>query len=263
MDHLQLLHEISRLRDSNRITLQEESALRGMADSAQSVSVAVLSVFYDFMYTMRHTFSLKTGKFPFNSSCLAGKRPVFLDIEPVAGVPPNAPFAQCYQWYVSSVMEAEFNANPSLASQRLLVIFDNLGSTELQWFLWLLGLPNSVIMLHYDDYHSLLSSSEELREALAARMDRMFIFRHISARSAEWCSNCIGLRSIVRRSTTTRASQSWTDLLFPSRDVHEQEVEEAWFKKEDIQRLGDMGIVYCSEGAVFRNGSSFGLFQFR
>lgn len=263
MDHFALLNEIVRMREDDRITPHEESMLRSMADSAQSVSVDVLSVFHDFMYRMRRAFSRKAGRFPFNSSRLTEHRPVFVDLGLVSGVQPNAPFAQCYQWYTSSVMEAEFQANPNLANQRLLVIFDNLGGTELRWFSWMIDMPNSVMLFHYDDYYSQLSSSEDVREALAARMERVFFFRHINTRSAEWCSNFIGMRSIMRRSTTTRASQSWTDLLFPARDIHEQEVEEAWFKKEDIQRLGNAGIVYCSEGAVFRNGHNFSQFQFR
>ena len=263
IDHFGLLNEITALRNNNRISPDEEIILHRTADSAQSVSVSVLSIFYDFMYKMRFSFSPKPSKFPFNCTKLTEKKCVYLHIDTLTGVHSNVPFAQCYQWYLSKTIEAEFLANASLPNQYLLIVVDNLNGTILRWFTWMLEMQSSVSLLIYNDYYSLLTDSNDLRESLAGRMDRVFFFAHINSASAEWCSKFIGERTVLKRSKITPAPSTFTDLIFPRPTIAESESEEAWYKKEEIQRLGNAGIVYCKDDFIFKKRNNFCQFQFR
>lgn len=263
IDHMGLLNEIDLLRTNNRITAQEEVAMRNSIESAQAVSVTVLSIFYDFMYKMRFSFSAKPLKFPFNCSKIINKMCIYMQIENVSGLQNNAPYAQCYQWYLSKVIESEFQANSLLPSQKILLIIDNLSGNQLRWFSWMCDLQNTILLMNYDDYYSLLTDYNDLRESFAGKMDRVFMFSHINSNSAEWCSRFIGVHSVIKRSTTKHPPKNWVEVFIsPAPDVTETEVDEAWFKKEDIQRLGNAGIVYCKD-MVFRNGNNFCKFQFK
>ena len=124
-------------------------------------------------------------------------------------------------------------------------------------------LQNSVLLFNYSDFYSLLTDSNDLRENITGRMDRIYFFSHINSFSAEWCSRFIGVHSVTKKSKTIRAAETWSDIFFPKPDITETEMDEPWYKKEEIQRLGNAGIVYCKDDFKFRSGNNFCQFQFQ
>jgi len=257
VDHWGLLNELQSLKDNDRITNQEEIEFRNKAESAQAVSVSVLSVFYDFMHKMQYVSASKPLQYPFNCRKIKNTECLFLQVDNTSsGVSNNAPFAQCFQWYLSKIVETEFQCDIELQNQRILLIVDNLSGLQLRWFSWLFDSPNCVLLFNYDDYYSMLTDSSDLRENFAGRMDRIFFFSHINTSSAEWCSRFIGAHTVKKIGTITQAPRRLTDVIFPVQNITENEVEEAWFKKEEIQRLGNGGIVYCKSDNIFKDRSN-------
>jgi len=260
-DHTTLIEEIRRLGQEGRLNASECSRLITSAEAARSVSIAVLSVFYDVMYQLRNPLSAKTGAFPFNFGKLADQRCVFVSVGNSGGFQQQN--LQCYQWYLSKILEQEYRTKQTLHRQNILLIVENLNSTNLRWFSWVEEISNCQILISYQDFYSLLSDAPDVRERLISKVERIYLFSHMNVTSAEWCSRFIGEHMVTRYTQTTRGATNLSEILFPITDVSQTEETEAWYKKEEIQRLGNAGIVYCRSENVFRGGRNFCQFSFR
>ncbi|MDR0918197.1 MAG: hypothetical protein LBM93_02955 [Oscillospiraceae bacterium] len=284
INHMGLIQEITRLCEQNIITEQEKTQLISLADSAREVSTMVLSIIQDYMYKMQRANATKPSiqirpinapkitilggnnqlvqnnlnitndnSDTYNMNNITRRECVFINIENIInGIASNAPNAQCFQWYLSRTLQAEFEAISNLKQSRILLIVENLSSQQLKWYYWLFNMPNCITILNYEDYYSALADSSDLREQLLGRMDRIFFFSTMNSQSAEWTSRFFGTHIVPKDIITDQPARNFAELLFSSKAIAHDQEEKPWYNSYEIQHLGDSGIVYCRRDKIFR-----------
>lgn len=283
INHMSLIQEINHLFEQHIITDTERIQLTSLADSSRDVSVTVLSTFQDYVYKMQRANAVKpsirvrqtnTPKITilsgnsqnvqtindtinnaqtYSAINLAMKECIFINVDNnVMGISPNAPYGQCFQWYLSQTLQTEFDSIDELRQTRILLIVENLSSLQLKWFYWLLAMPNCIVLLDYDDFYSLLADAPDLREQLVGRMDRIFFFSMMNSQSAEWASHFFGNHFVPKDVVTDQPARTFVDLLFTPKSIAHDKEEKPWYNSYEIQHLGDSGIVYCRRDKIFK-----------
>lgn len=283
LTHMELLEEIRRLHQNGIITDQSRMSLENTANSAQSVSVMVFSVIQDYLYKLHRTSAsrpvihISNGGAPritilnsngenvrpvqmraqdtanrYDLSTITDKKCLFFQIEnELWRSQNNLPNEQCFQWYISKTLHMEMNARPDVRNRRILLIIENMRSTLLDWFWWLMDLPNCALLLNYEDFYSALADSQERRQQLIGMMDRIYFFSVIDEQSASWASRTFGTHMVPKVVVTDQPYREWTDLFFRPRSYAHDEVEKPWFSTHEIQHLGNDGIVYSKQDKIF------------
>lgn len=284
LNHMRLMQEIQLLYQNNRITEQERIQLEGTANSAQSVSVLVFSVIQDYLYKLRGvsvskpTIQLHSVQTPrikilnshgqnlrqlqpivttnvarYDLSVIIERKSIFLQID---NETPrdlnNIPIEQCFQWYISKTLQMETNAKSEIRNGRILLILDNLNSIMLNWFWWLIELPNCILLLNYDDFYSQVADSQDRRQQLISKMERIYFFSVIDEHSASWASRTFGTHTVPKVIVTYQPYRQWIDLLIKPKAYAHDEVEKPWFSTHEIQHLGNDGIVYSKNDKIFK-----------
>lgn len=281
INHMGLLQEIQHLYQNNSISEQTRVQLENMANSAQSVSVAVFSVIQDYLYKLRRisaarpTIQIHSVNTPHITILDADGQ----NLRPHQGLPTNAgydlsaihegkcifiqvdnkssrnsinhPYEQCFQWYLSKTLQMEITAKPEVRNERILLIIENISSTVLDWFWWLIDLPNCVLLLNYEDFYSKVADSQEHRQQLIGKMDRIYFFSVLDEQSAGWASRIFGMHKVPKEVITKSPYRDWTDIFINPRTYTYDEEEQPWFNTHEIQHLGDSGIVYSKRDKVF------------
>lgn len=281
LNHTGLLQEIQHLYQNNFISEQTKVQLENMANSAQSVSVAVFSMIQDYLYKLRRinvsqpTIQIHSVNSPHITIFDAGGQ----NLHPHQGLPTNAeydlsvinegkcifiqvdnkssgnitnsPCEQCFQWYLSKTLQMEINAKPEIRNGRILLIIENISSTVLDWFWWLIDLPNCVLLLNYEDFYSKVADSQEHRQQLIGKMDRIYFFSVLDEQSAGWASRIFGMHKVPKSVITKSPYRDWTDIFINPKTYTYDEEEQPWFSTHEIQHLGNSGIVYSKRDKVF------------
>lgn len=284
LNHMRLMQEIQLLYQNNMITEPERIQLESTANSAQSVSVTVLSVIQDYLYKLhgvsasKPTIQLHTVQTPhikilnshgqnlrqlqpsvmtdvarYDLSVINERKCILLQVDNEAPRDlNNIPIEQCFQWYISKTLQMEINAKPEIRNGRILLILDNLSSIMLNWFWWLIDLPNCILLLNYDDFYSKLADSQERRQQLISKMERIYFFSVIDEQSASWASRTFGTHTVPKVVVTYQPYRQWIDLLIKPKAYAHDEVEKPWFSTHEIQHLGNSGIVYSKDDKIFK-----------
>lgn len=283
LNHMGLLQEIQQLYQNNMITEQRKREFEDAANSAQSVSVEVFSVIQDYLYKVRcvsvsrpviqiHNAAMPhitilgaNGQNirPFQnvseriaggydlSNILKGEC-IFLQVDnEIPGNFNNSIGEQCFQWYLSKTLQMEINAKPEVRNSRILLIIEDISPVILNWFWWLIDLPNCVLLLSYEDVYSKIADSQERRQQLISKMDRIYFFSVIDEQSAGWVSRTLGTHMVPKVVVTEQPYRDWTDFFIRPKSYAHDEVEKPWFSTHEIQHLGDDGIVYSRRDKVF------------
>ncbi len=278
LDHMGLLIEIQRLYQSNMISEQSRRQFESIVNSAQSVSVTVFSVIQDYLCKMKHVFGLKPriqiynrniphidilntniqnplsrGVDGYNFSTINERRIIFVHVEnEVSRNLNNLPNEQCFQWYLSKTFQMEINARPEIRNARILLVLENISLVMLNWFWKLIDLPNCVLLLNYDDFYSKIVDSQERRELLISKMERLFFFSVMNEQSAGWVSRMFGEHDVPKVVFTDQPWREWTDILIRPRTYTHDEMEKPWFSTHEIQHLSNNGIVYSKRDKIFK-----------
>ncbi|MBD5525395.1 MAG: hypothetical protein HDR04_13455 [Lachnospiraceae bacterium] len=285
LDHMRLLHEINRLYDTGEITESVRQQYTYAANSAQSVSVPVLSVIQDYIYKFRKISNSKptirirsvntpqirilgtNGNSQINisphntnvndkgiclSDIMAGKC-LYIEIKnDVTRNLRNSLNEQCFQWYLSRTLRLEIESRIELKNRPLMVIVDNLSDTMVNCFWGIINLPNSVRIINYDDFYSKLSATQDYRQQLIGMAETMYFFSVINEESAAWASRTFGTHMVPKVVVTNQPYREWTDVFFPPKSYAHDEIEKPWFSGHEIQHLGNMGIVYSRRHKIFK-----------
>lgn len=284
LNHMRLMQEIQLLYQNNMITEQERIQLESTANSAQSVSVTVFSVIQDYLYKLRGvsaskpTIQLHTVQTPritilnshgqnlrqlqtivttnvarYDLSVINERKCIFLQVDNEAARDLNdKPIEQCFQWYISKTLQMEINAKPDIRDRRILLILDNVSSIMLNWFWWLIDLPNCILLLNYDDFYSKVADSQERRQQLISKMERIYFFSVIDEQSASWASRTFGTHTVPKMVVTDQPYRHWIDIIIKPKAYAHDEVERPWFSTHEIQHLGNSGIVYSKVDKIFK-----------
>lgn len=282
LTHMGLLEEIRRLHQNGSITDRDRTLLENAANSAQSVSVAVFSVIQDYLCklwqpnasrpaihitggdvpritilntngdALRPSMRAQTAANRYDLTTILDRKCLFFQLEnELWRFQNNLPNEQCFQWYVSKTLQMEMNARPDIRSHKILLVIENINSTLLNWFWWLIDLPNCVLLLSYDDFYSAIADSQERRQQLIGRMDRIYFFSVIDEQSAAWASRTFGTHMVPKVVVTDQPYREWVDLFFRPRSYAHDEIEKPWFSPHEIQHLGSSGIVYSKQDKIF------------
>jgi len=296
LNHARLLFEIQNMHRNNVLSEQQRLELENAANAAQSVSVVVFSAIQDYLYKMQRasvskpTIQIQPSNAPritilnnnnnqlqvnqsalprisggFDSSIISEKKCFFMKIDNEIQQNynfNNTPNEQCYQWYLSRTLQMEIEAKPAIKNGKVLLIIDNLCSLHLNWFAWLLDLPNCIMLLSYDDFYSKLADAQERRQQLLGKMQRIFFFSVIEEQSAGWVSRFFGTHMLPKTVITETPAFHPIHIFFRPKAVAHDEVEKPWFSTHEILQLGDTGIVYSREDRIFKacyreNGATY------
>lgn len=174
----------------------------------------------------------------------------------------HVPNEQCFQWYLSRTMQMDINAKTEIQTERILLIIENINAAILKWFWWLIELPNCVLLLNYEDFYSKIADSEEYRQQLVSKMDRIYFFSVLEEQSAGWASRFFGTHMVPKVVVTDQPYRDWRDIIIRPRTYAHDEVEKPWFSTHEIQHLGNSGIVYSKSDKIFtacyrENGTTY------
>jgi len=300
LNHMRLIQEIQ----SMNIPEQQKNMLLDSANSAQSVSVTVLSVIQDYLFKMQRASTSRpsmqinpivtspnvpritirntnngqpvrpggitilseingptqfmqqavqpVASNGFNASSIDERKCFFLNVDnEVPRIFGNAPSVQCFQWYLSKTLQMEMNAKPFVRQNRILLIIEDLSSEMLDWYRWLIDLPNCILLLNYKDFHSKLADAPERRHQLLERIERMFFFSITNDASAQWTSEFFGSRTVPKIVRTDVPPRDFWEMIFRQQSVAHDEQEKPWFSKHEIHHLGDKGIVFSLRDQIF------------
>lgn len=285
LDHMRLLREIEGLSNNNIISENTRRQLANTANSAQSVSVLVLSVIQDYIYKFKKicnpkpTIKIRGVNSPqirilgvngntqvsleqsninlpdngFGLSSLADGKCFYLELDnEVSRNFRNSLNEQCFQWYMARTLKLEIESKLELKNRAIMVIIDDLSDAVLDWFWWTVSLPNSVKLIIYDDLYSMLSASQDHRQQLIGMAKTIYFFSVINEESASWASRIFGVHMVSKVVVTNQPIREWTDIIFPPKAYAHDEVEKPWFSSHEIQHLGNMGIVYSKNYKIFK-----------
>lgn len=284
LNHMGLLQEIQGLYQRNAITEQNRRQLENTANSAQSVSVMVFSVIQDYLYKLQQvgvskpTIQIHNINTPhitilntdgqsqsllqssstrvvggYDLSIINEKKCIFLQVDnEVSRNLNDLPNEQCFQWYLSKTLQMEINAKPEIRNSYILLILENISSIMLNWFWWLIDLPNCVLLLNYDDFYSKVADSQERRQQLIGKMDRIYFFSVMDEQSAGWASRIFGSHTVPKVVVTDQPCREWIDFFIKPRSYAYDEVEKPWFSTHEIQHLDNNGIVYSKRDKIFK-----------
>ncbi len=283
LNHMGLIEEICRLYQNGSINDQCRMSLENTANSAQSVSVTVFSVIQDYLYKLHRTsnsgpvihilnsaepritilnpaggnlspvqMSAQDIANRYNLSTIIDRKCLFFQLENEPWRSQNnTPCEQCFQWYISKTLQMELHARSDIRDRKILLIIEDMSSVLLDWFWWLIDLPNCVLLLNYGDFYSAIAGSQERRQQLAAKMDRIYFFSVVDEQSASWVSRTFGTHMVPKVVVTNQPYRDWQDIFFPPKSYAHDEVEKPWFSAHEIQHLGDNGIVYSKQDKIF------------
>jgi hypothetical protein len=311
LNHMRLIQEIRNMNTSE----QQKATMLDSANSAQSVSVTVLSVIQDYLFKMQRACTSRpsiqinpTTPSPnapritirstngqtvrpggitilsdinrpvqpvqqavqplssngFNASAVGEHKCFFLHVDnEVPRVFGNVPNVQSFQWYLSKTFQMEMDAKPSVKNNRILLLIEDLSSEMLDWYRWLIDLPNCILLLNYKDYHSKLADAPERRQQLLERIERIFFFSITNDASAQWTSEFFGSRTVPKIVRTDVPPRDFWEMIFRQQSVAHDEQEKPWFSKHEIRHLGDKGIVFSLRDQIFEpcyleGGSTYG-----
>lgn len=159
---------------------------------------------------------------------------------------------QCFQWYLSKTLQMEMGARPSTQNSRILLIVEDLGSEMLNWYSWMLDLPQCILLINYKDFYSKLADAPERRHQLLERIERVFFFSTINDASAQWTSDFFGSRTVPKIVRTDLPPRDTWEMFFRQQNVTHDQQEKPWFSKHEIRHLGDMGIVFSLRDRIFK-----------
>lgn len=300
LNHMRLIQEIQNMN----IEQQQKAALLDSANSAQSVSVIVLSVIQDYLFKMQRASSsrssiqinqtMPTPNTPritihgnqdqpvrlrgitivnenyrqpqhmqqapqlfaangFNATAVSERKCLFLHVDnEVPRVYGNDPNVQSFQWYLSKTLQMEMDARPSVKKNRILLVIEDLSSEMLDWYRWLVDLPNCILLLNYKDYHSKLADAPERRHQLLERIERIIFFSITNDASSQWTSDFFGSRTVPKIVRTDVPPRDFWEMIFQQQSVAYDEQEKPWFSKHEIRHLGDKGIVFSLRDQIFK-----------
>lgn len=285
LDHMRLLNEINRLYTLGKITESVRIQFENAANSAQSVSVPVLSVIQDYIYKFRKisnskpTIKIRNVNTPririfgtngnsqinvqpsnsgveemgFDLSDIKIGNCLYVEVKnDVSRNTRNSLNEQCFQWYLSRTLRMEMEARNELRNRPIMVIIDDLSDTMVNWFWWTINLSNSIRLINYDDFYSKLSASQDYRQQLIGMAETIYFFSVINEESAAWASRTFGSHMVPKVVVTNQPYREWTDVLFPPKSYAYDEVEKPWFSSHEIQHLDNMGIVYSRRHKIFK-----------
>lgn len=284
LDHMRLLREIDNLFTNGEISENTRQQLANTANSAQSVSVLVLSIIQDYIYKLKNitkskpTIRIRGANSPqirilgvngntqinlhqstnyfdnvFCLSNVAKGKCFYIELnDEVSRNSRNSLNEQCFQWYIARTLRLEIESKMEMRNKPLLVIIDDLGDTMLNWFWWMVNLPNSIKLINYDDLYSKLSASQDHRQQLIGMAETIYFFSVINEESATWASRTFGMHMVPKTVVTKQPYREWVDFIFPPKSYAHDEVEKPWFSSHEIQHLGNMGIVYSRRHKIFK-----------
>lgn len=281
LNHMRLLHEVNRLFEVGAISDIVKQQYINAANSAQSVSVVVLSVIQDYIYKFRKisnskpTIRIRNVNTPqvrilgtnsnlrLNRStnntifekgiCLsdiAYGKCLYFEIK--NEINRNISNEHCFQWYLSRTLKLEIESREELKNRPLMVIVDNLSEMIVNWFWGIINNSNAIKIINYEDFYSKLSTSQDYRQQLIGMAETIYFFSVINEESAAWASRTFGTHMVPKVVVTNQPYREWTDIIFPPKSYAHDEIEKPWFSSHEIQHLGNMGIVYSRRHKIFK-----------
>ena len=159
---------------------------------------------------------------------------------------------QCFQWYIAKTLKMEFENKHDLRNIRVLFVIDNISPVILDWFSWIIDIPQAILLINYDDFYAKLSGVQDKRQQLISRMETIYFFSHMNEDSAEWASKFFGNYEAQKIVVTEHPPEGWLEYIFKRKSYAYDKEEKPRFSAHEIKHLYNDGIVFTRTRQIFK-----------